>query len=82
MIICQCDCECYNFFYALVYEVSEKQFCDLFIFQNFLYQAYSNELFNIHRIKREMPAGRSFICMDTKELPQIMKTIFESSVLK
>ncbi|XP_063703631.1 von Willebrand factor A domain-containing protein 8 [Culicoides brevitarsis] len=33
-------------------------------------------------IKREMPAGRSFICMDTKDLPQIMKTIFESSVLK
>ncbi|KAJ6647144.1 von Willebrand factor A domain-containing protein 8 [Pseudolycoriella hygida] len=32
-------------------------------------------------ITKSMPAGRSFICMDLKELPQILKQIFASSVL-
>lgn len=28
-----------------------------------------------------MPAGRGFVCLNLKELPQILKQIFASSVL-
>ncbi|CAH1119198.1 unnamed protein product [Phaedon cochleariae] len=33
------------------------------------------------RLTQQLPAGRSFICYDTSELPQILKQIFSSSVL-
>lgn len=33
-------------------------------------------------ISSVMPAGRSFICMDLEKLPQILKQIFDSSVLR
>jgi hypothetical protein len=33
------------------------------------------------RIVKQMPAGRAFMCMDTKNLPQILQQIFTSTML-
>lgn len=33
------------------------------------------------RLTERLPAGRSFICYDTRDLPQILKQIFSSSIL-
>ncbi|XP_072394328.1 von Willebrand factor A domain-containing protein 8 isoform X1 [Diabrotica undecimpunctata] len=33
------------------------------------------------RLRRSLPAGKAFICNDTKELPHILKQIFSSSVV-
>ncbi|XP_071450278.1 von Willebrand factor A domain-containing protein 8 [Hetaerina americana] len=33
------------------------------------------------RLKMKLPAGRAFVCLDLKELPQILQQIFASSVL-
>lgn len=33
------------------------------------------------RLQRTLPAGRSFIAMDTKEIPQILQQIFTSTML-
>ncbi|KAJ6661691.1 hypothetical protein lerEdw1_013213 [Lerista edwardsae] len=33
------------------------------------------------RLQRTLPAGRSFIAMDTKEIPQILQQIFTSTIL-
>ncbi|XP_046400469.1 von Willebrand factor A domain-containing protein 8 [Ischnura elegans] len=33
------------------------------------------------RLKMQLPAGRAFVCLDLKELPQILQQIFASSVL-
>lgn len=33
------------------------------------------------RILKQMPSGRAFICMDTKNLPQILQQIFTSTML-
>nr|XP_039272426.1 von Willebrand factor A domain-containing protein 8-like isoform X1 [Styela clava] len=33
------------------------------------------------RLKKQLPAGRSFVCMDTKNIPQIMQQIFTSTLL-
>lgn len=37
--------------------------------------------FGYFRITRSLPAGRGFVCLDVRELPQILKQIFASSVL-
>ncbi|XP_078484002.1 von Willebrand factor A domain-containing protein 8 isoform X2 [Ciona intestinalis] len=34
------------------------------------------------RLKRQLPLGRSFVCMDTKNIPQILQQIFTSTLLK
>uniref|UniRef100_H2YJE1 VWFA domain-containing protein n=1 Tax=Ciona savignyi TaxID=51511 RepID=H2YJE1_CIOSA len=34
------------------------------------------------RLKKQLPLGRSFVCMDTKNIPQILQQIFTSSLLK
>jgi len=34
------------------------------------------------RLKRSLPSGRSFVCLETKDIPQIMQQIFTSSLLK
>jgi hypothetical protein len=31
---------------------------------------------------RRLPSGKSFVCLDTKKLPEILQTIFTSSLLK
>uniref|UniRef100_H2YJD6 von Willebrand factor A domain-containing protein 8 n=1 Tax=Ciona savignyi TaxID=51511 RepID=H2YJD6_CIOSA len=33
------------------------------------------------RLKKQLPLGRSFVCMDTKNIPQILQQIFTSSLL-
>ncbi|KAL8189740.1 UNVERIFIED_CONTAM: hypothetical protein K2H54_005750 [Gekko kuhli] len=33
------------------------------------------------RLQRTLPAGRAFIAMDTKEIPQILQQIFTSTML-
>lgn len=33
------------------------------------------------RLQRTLPAGRSFIAMDTKDIPQILQQIFTSTML-
>lgn len=38
-------------------------------------------LFHLCRLQRTLPAGRSFIAMDTKEIPQILQQIFTSTML-
>lgn len=35
----------------------------------------------LRRLQRTLPAGRSFIAMDTKEIPQILQQIFTSTML-
>ena len=34
------------------------------------------------RLARKLPSGKGFVCMDTKKLPEILQTIFTSSMLK
>ena len=34
------------------------------------------------QISRQLPSGKSFVCLDTKRLPEILKTIFTSAMLK
>lgn len=38
-------------------------------------------LFLIPRLQRTLPAGRSFVAMDTKQIPQILQQIFTSTML-
>lgn len=33
------------------------------------------------RLVRKLPAGRAFVCMDTKQLPQVLQQIFTSAML-
>lgn len=34
------------------------------------------------RLRRDLPPGKAFVCLDTKKLPEILKTIFTSTMLK
>jgi len=34
-----------------------------------------------YRIMKQMPSGRAFLCLHTKELPSIMQQIFTSTML-
>ena len=34
----------------------------------------------MHRLKKKLPSGRSFVCMDNAELPQILQQIFLSTL--
>uniref|UniRef100_A0A2R5LHD0 Putative aaa atpase n=1 Tax=Ornithodoros turicata TaxID=34597 RepID=A0A2R5LHD0_9ACAR len=34
------------------------------------------------RLQRRLPSGRTFVCMDTADLPQILQQIFTSSLLR
>lgn len=34
------------------------------------------------KLTRELPAGQAFVCLDTAQLPKIMKQIFTSTLLK
>ena len=34
------------------------------------------------QLSRQLPAGKSFVCLDTKKIPEILKTIFTSTMLK
>lgn len=42
-------------------------------------EARSNNYFSC-RIKEALPAGRSFVCMDNRELPQILQQILSSTL--
>ena len=42
-------------------------------------EAKSNNNFPC-RIKEALPAGRSFVCMDNRELPQILQQILSSTL--
>ena len=33
------------------------------------------------RLKRSLPSGKSFVCLDTKDIPQIMQQIFTSTII-
>ena len=33
-------------------------------------------------LSKRLPAGKSFVCMDTKKLPEILQTIFTAAMLK
>lgn len=33
------------------------------------------------RLTKQMPAGRAFVCMDLKNIPQILQQIFTASML-
>lgn len=34
------------------------------------------------RLTRRLPAGKAFVCLDTKRIPEILKTIFTSTIMK
>ena len=34
------------------------------------------------RLAKKLPSGKGFVCLDTKKLPEILQTIFTSSMLK
>ena len=34
------------------------------------------------QLSRRLPAGKSFVCLDTKKLPEILQTIFTATMLK
>lgn len=34
-----------------------------------------------YRLTRSLPAGKSFVCMDLKHIPQIIQQIFMSSIM-
>merc|ERR1712051_983977 len=34
------------------------------------------------RLTQRMPAGKAFVCLDTKRIPEVLKTIFTSTMLK
>ena len=34
------------------------------------------------RLTKKLPAGKAFVCLDTKKIPEILKTIFTSTMLK
>ena len=33
-------------------------------------------------LARKLPSGKGFVCLDTRKIPEIMKTIFTSTMLK
>lgn len=51
--------------------------------KKYIYALKIKHLFSCYHfsIAKSMPAGRGFVCMNLKELPQILKQIFASSVL-
>ena len=34
------------------------------------------------RLAKNLPTGKAFVCLDTKRIPEVMKTIFTSTMLK
>ena len=34
------------------------------------------------RLTKSLPAGKAFVCLDTKKIPEVLKTIFTSAMLK
>lgn len=34
------------------------------------------------RLAKRLPAGKAFVCLDTKRIPEVLKTIFTSTMLK
>lgn len=34
------------------------------------------------RLAKKLPAGKAFVCLDTKKIPEVLKTIFTSTMLK
>ena len=34
------------------------------------------------RLTKRLPAGKAFVCLDTKRIPEVLKTIFTSTMLK
>jgi von Willebrand factor A domain-containing protein 8 len=38
-------------------------------------------LFSSTRLTAKLPSGRAFVCLDLKNIPQIMQQIFTSSIL-
>lgn len=67
------------------YGIAPKKLSDALTCEEPKVQAYSIFIGSLgeeaDRISQSMPTGRSFVCMDLSKLPQIMKQIFESSVL-
>lgn len=67
------------------YGIAPKKLSEALTCQEPKVQAYSIFIGSLgeeaDRISQNMPTGRSFVCMDLSKLPQIMKQIFESSVL-
>ena len=33
------------------------------------------------RLAKQLPSGKAFVCLDTKKVPEVLKTIFTSTVL-
>ena len=34
------------------------------------------------RLAKTLPSGKAFVCLDTKKIPEILKTIFASTMLR
>jgi hypothetical protein len=34
------------------------------------------------QLAKKLPAGKAFVCLDTKKIPEVLKTIFTSTMLK
>ena len=34
------------------------------------------------KLARRLPAGKAFVCLDTKKIPEVLKTIFTATMLK
>lgn len=34
------------------------------------------------RLAKRLPAGKAFVCLDTKRIPEVLKTIFTSTIMK
>ena len=34
------------------------------------------------RLAKKLPVGKAFVCLDTKRIPEVLKTIFTSTMLK
>jgi hypothetical protein len=33
-------------------------------------------------LAKKLPSGKGFVCLDTKKIPEILKTIFTATMLK
>ena len=69
-------------------EISLRNMVAFIVFENVVCQVASI-LYMPHcvplcvgcRLQKQLPAGRAFICMDTKNLPNILQQIFTSAML-
>jgi hypothetical protein len=47
----------------------------------FFKQVLDYKFYFVFRLTNKLPAGRSFVCLDLKNIPQILQQIFAASVL-